>query len=70
MKKEEFLLYSENRILPTVIELEGRYYPAYASKLHPFCITTLGEHNITITLCEALRIKKERAGRRVYVQRN
>ena len=36
MKKEEFLLYSENRILPTFIELEGRYYPAYASKLHPF----------------------------------
>ncbi|HDR7896235.1 hypothetical protein OCD85_06870 [Bacillus pacificus] len=60
MKKEEFLLYSENIILPTFIELEGRYYPTYASKLHPFCITTLGEHNITITLCEALKIKKKK----------
>ena len=36
MKKEEFWAYSQRRILPTVIELEGRYYPAYASKLHPF----------------------------------
>ncbi|MGR5921503.1 hypothetical protein ACT7DD_19470 [Bacillus paranthracis] len=42
MKKEEFLLYSENRILPTVIELEGRYYPAYASKLHPFLYNYFG----------------------------
>lgn len=56
MKKEEFWVYSQSRILPTFIELEGRYYPTYASNLHPFCITTFGERNITITLCEALRI--------------
>ncbi|SME20640.1 hypothetical protein BACERE00185_03357 [Bacillus mobilis] len=60
MKKEEFWIYSQKRILPTFIELEGRYYPTYASKLPPFCITTFGELNITITLCEALRIKKKK----------
>ena len=60
MKWTEFVSQGKNRVLPVIVEVYGKKYPHYASKLYPICYTSFNDLGILFTPCGLLRRKKKR----------
>lgn len=60
MKWSEFVSPGTNRVLPVIVEVYGKKYPPYASKLYPICYTSFNDLGILFTPCGLFRRKKKR----------
>jgi hypothetical protein len=65
MKWNEFVSHGKNRVLPVIVEVYGKKYPHYASKLYPICYTSFSDLGILFTPCGLFRKKKKRSIRTV-----
>lgn len=65
MKWSEFVSHGKNRVLPVIIEVLGKKYPHYASKLYPICYTSFSDLGIHFTPCGLFRKKKKQSIRTV-----
>ncbi|HEO8422399.1 hypothetical protein [Niallia sp. FSL W8-0635] len=65
MKWSEFVSHGKNRVLPVIIEVYGKKYPHYASKLYPICYTSFSDLGILFTPCGLFRKKKKKSIRTV-----
>lgn len=65
MNWSEFVSHGKNRVLPVIVEVYGKKYPHYASKLYPICYTSFSDLGILFTPCGLFRRKKKRSIRTI-----
>ena len=60
MKWNEFVREGQDRVLPTIVEIYEKKYPAYSSQNHPICYTSFHDLAVIFTLCTTFLHKKKK----------